>query len=56
MKLDFEKLGARELKELSTLVKTERERRGKKNPTNHSTPFWTVPNVALVKEKPMGPP
>lgn len=50
MKLDLSKLGAKELKELSTAVKTERERRGKKNPANHEVPLWTVPNAALVKQ------
>lgn len=51
MKLDISKLGARELKDLDQAVKAERERRGKKNPANHSPPVWPIPNEALVKDK-----
>lgn len=47
MKLDLSKLGSKELKELFVAVKTERERRGKKNPSNHEPPVWIVPNEAL---------
>ncbi len=48
MKLDLSKLGAKELKELSQVVKEERERRGKRNPANHEPPTWTIPNSAVL--------
>lgn len=51
MQLDLGKLGANELKELDKAVKAERDRRGKKNPSNHESPLWTVPNKAVVRPK-----
>lgn len=48
MKLDLSKLGSKELKELSLVVKEERERRGKKNPANHEPALWTIPNEAVA--------
>lgn len=49
MQLDLGKLSANELKDLTNAVKTERERRGRKNPANHDAPTWTVPNKAVAK-------
>jgi hypothetical protein len=40
-------LGSKELKELFVAVKTERERRGKRNPANHAPPVWTIPKKAV---------
>jgi len=48
--LDLEKLGSKELKELSLAVKEERDRRGKKNPTAHEAPTWVIPQVAIQKK------
>ena len=47
MQLDLSKLGSKELKNLFVAVKTERERRGKKNPANHEPPTWSIPKVAV---------
>lgn len=46
MLLDLGKLDATELKTLSLAVKEERDRRGKRNPTNHEPPTWVIPNMA----------
>ena len=47
MNLELEKLGSKELKELFVAVKSERERRGRKNPANHEPPTWTIPKKAV---------
>lgn len=47
MQLDLSKLGSQELKALFLAVKTERERRGKKNPANHEPPLWAIPKKAV---------
>lgn len=47
MQLDLSKLGSKELKDLFVAVKTERDRRGKRNPANHTPPVWTVPRQAV---------
>jgi len=47
--IDLGKLSANELKDLANAVKTEKERRSRKNPANHDAPTWGVPNKALVK-------
>ncbi len=47
MILDLGKLGASELKELDKAVKAERDRRGKRTPSNHDAPTWVVPNKAV---------
>ena len=51
MKLDLSKLGSKELKELSQVVKEERERRSKKNPASHDAPLWVIPNGAILSSK-----
>jgi hypothetical protein len=51
VKLELSKLGSRDLKELSQAVKTEQDRRGKRNPANHEPPTWTVPNEAIADRK-----
>lgn len=51
MLLDLGKLGAIELKELDKAVKAERDRRGKKNPSNHDSPTWVLPSKAVLKQK-----
>lgn len=53
MQLEFGKLSANELKDLFLAVKAEKERRSKKNPSNHDAPSWTIPNRVIrgsVKE------
>ena len=55
MILDLSRLGSKELKELSEIVKIERKRRGKKNPTNHAPPQWPIPKVAVVSQRPEAP-
>jgi len=49
MKLELGKLGSKELKALHIAMKVERERRGKKNPSNHEPPTWAIPNEALSR-------
>ncbi len=51
MKLNLGKLGAQDLKTLYTAVKNERERRGRKNPSNHSPEEWVVPNEAIERSR-----
>lgn len=50
MKLDLSMLGSNELKALFQAVKEERERRGRKNPTNHEAPSWVIPKKAVRSE------
>lgn len=47
MQLDLSKLGSKELKDLSVAVRTERDRRGKRNPAKHDTPTWVIPKKAV---------
>jgi len=47
VQLDLSKLGSKDLKALFVAVKTERERRGRKNPANHQPPVFTIPKQAL---------
>jgi hypothetical protein len=51
VQLDLSRLGSQELKDLALKVKTERERRGRKNPSNHEPPQWPIPNKALLGER-----
>lgn len=51
VKLNLGKLGAQDLKTLYTAVKNERERRGRKNPSNHSPEEWVVPNEAIERSR-----
>lgn len=55
MQLQLGKLGSKELKELSKIVRDEQDRRSKKNPANHAPPTWTIPNEALAQSKGASP-
>jgi len=48
VQLKLEKLGSKELKALAVAVRAERERRGRKSPTNHEPPVWSIPKTATV--------
>lgn len=49
MQLELEKLGSKELKALFAAVKSERERRGRKNPANHDPVVWAIPKAAVAR-------